>query len=137
MSDSNRSHVLRKLADLLEAHPEVEMPIIDSYDDEITKIRFQFTSHGEKAAAAASVVMKAFPGAFKKTYANAYFFMSGEFEGVPVEINTYRADVCVARKVGTETKQVKDPEALKAIPMVEIKVPVYEYDCKPILGDAA
>jgi len=134
---SSRSDVLRQLADLLEAHPEVEMPYVDSYDNEITEIRFQFTSHGGDAAEAASTVTKAFPGAFKKLYGDNYFKLVGEFMGVPVHVNTMRADVCVAREVGTEMKKVQDPEALKAVPMVEIEVPVYEYDCKPILGAVA
>lgn len=137
MATNNRAEVLRALADLLEAHPEVEMPAIDSHGLELTGIRFQLTSHGERAADTAALAAKALPGEFRKLYSDGYFFLFGEFHGAPVKITALREDVCVARQVGTTTKQVKDPAALKLVPEIAIEVPVYEYDCKPILAKVA
>lgn len=134
---SNRSDTLRALADLLDEHPEVEMPYVDCWGDEITGIRFQLTSDGDQAAAKAAAVVKAFPGPFRKDWGDDSLTFRGEFAGAPVEVRTNRADVCVARQVGTKTVMKKDPEALKAVPEVEVEVPVYEYDCKPILGPLA
>ena len=131
---TQRSDVMRALADLLDQHPEVETPYLDSYDDDINLIRFQFTSHGERATDATATTIKAFPGAFKKTYSNGDFYARGSFAGVRVEIRTLREDVCVAREVGTKTVKQRDPEALKLVPEIEVEVPVYEYDCKPILA---
>ena len=91
---SNRSNVLRKLADLLEAHPEIEMPYLDSNyaDFDINTIRFQFTAHGEAAADAAAAVTKAFPGPFQKVFNDDDFYLYGKFEGVTVDIRIDRAD---------------------------------------------
>jgi hypothetical protein len=133
----SRSDTLRALADLLEQHPEVEMPYVDPYGDEISMIRFQLTSHGEEAAATAARIVKAFPGSFRKDYDESYFTFYGEFVGVPVEVRTMRADVCVARQVGTRTVAKPDPDALAEVPLVEVEVPVFEYDCKPVLAEAA
>jgi hypothetical protein len=133
---TQRSDVMRALADLLDQHPEVETPYLDSYGDDIRLIRFQFTSLGGRAADATATTIKAFPGAFEKTYSDEDFYMRGSFAGVRVEIRALREDVCVAREVGTRTVKQRDPEALKLVPEIEVQVPVYEYDCKPLLGKA-
>jgi hypothetical protein len=137
MNTTNRVNILRKIADLLEAHPEIETPYLDTYDHNIDCIRFQFTSHGERAADAAAAVMKAFPGPFTKRYVGDDFYLYGKFEGVTVDIRTRREDVCVARQVGITTQKVRDPEAAAAVPFVEVEIPVFEYDCKPILSSVA
>ena len=134
---TQRGDVMRALADLLDRHPEVETPYLDSYGYDIDFIRFQFTAHAEHATAATAAVVKAFPGAFEKRYSGGYFYMTGTFAGVPVEIRAMREDVCVAREVGTKIVKQRDPEALKLVPEIEVAVPVYEYDCKPILGGVA
>ena len=131
---TNRTHVLRKIADLLEAHPEIETPYLDTYGLGINLIRFQFTSHGTEAAAAAAAVIKAFPGSFTKVYNGDDLTLRGSFEGVPVQIRTHREDVCTARQVGVTTQKVRDASLAAAVPFVDIEVPVYEYDCKPILS---
>lgn len=134
---SNRIETLRALADMLENHPEVETPNIDAWGTEdINLIRFQLTSHGEDATASAAAIMKAIPGAFTKSYSDDYLTLVGKLAGVSVEIRTMRADVCIARQVGTKAVKQRDPEALKLVPEIEVEVPVYEYDCKPILAKA-
>jgi hypothetical protein len=127
---------MRALADLLDQHPEVETPDLDSYGGDISLIRFQFTAHGERATDATAKTIKAFPGDFEKTYYGKDFYARGSFAGVRVEIRTLREDVCVAREVGTKTVKQRDPEALKLVPEIEVEVPVYEYDCKPLLAKA-
>lgn len=133
---TSRSATLRELANLLEAHPEIEMPNIDPYGSDLEMIRFQLTSLGDAAAATAALIVKAFPGPFRKTYDESYFTFTGQFAGVPVEVRTMRADVCVARQVGTKTVLRPDPVALEAVPDIEVEVPVFEYDCKPVLAEA-
>jgi hypothetical protein len=139
MTETDAQHnarVLHALADFLLKNPQIEMPDLDSWE-RVNLIRFQLTSHGDRAAAAAAETAKAFPGAFRKDYNDAYFNLSGEFEGVRVEIRTLREDVCVAREVGTRTVQVPDPEALALVPKLDLEVPVFEYDCKPILAEVS
>ena len=133
---SNRVHIMRKIADLLAEHPEIETPYLDTYTYDINAIRFQFTSHGEGAANAAAAVVKAFPGSFRKSFAGDSFNLYGTFEGVKVEIRTMREDVCTARQVGVTTQKVRDASLAAAVPFVDIEAPVYVYDCNPILSGA-
>ena len=133
---TQRSDVMRALAELLDQHPEVETPDLDSFGGDINLIRFQFTSHGERSTEATATTIKAFPCAFEKAYAGDDFCARGSFAGVQVEIRTLREDVCVAREVGTKIVKQRDPEALKLVPEIEVEVPVYEYDCKPLLAKA-
>ncbi|GAA3730466.1 hypothetical protein GCM10022239_03810 [Leifsonia bigeumensis] len=137
MSTPSRTTVLHALADLLAEHPEIEMPYVDPSGEDIAMIRFQFTSHGEASASAAAAAAKAFPGSWRKSYDDSWFTMYNEFCGIPVEIRTMRADVCEARQVGTTIVKQRDPEALKLVPEIDVEVPVYEYDCKPILAAAS
>lgn len=134
---ASRSDVLRALADLLDQHPEIETPNVDSYGGEINMIRFQLTSHGEEAAPVAAAIVKAFPGRFEKVYSGQYFTFVGAFAGTRVEVRTMRADVCVARQVSTRMVTQKDESAVAALPDIEVEVPVFEYDCKPILAAVA
>lgn len=50
----------------------------------------------------------------------------------------YRREVCERVQVGTKTvtKSVPDPEKLAEVPTVEVteEVPVYEWECKPLLA---
>ena len=133
---TQRSDVMRALADLLDQHPEVETPDLDSWGGDINLIRFQFTSHGEGAIDATATTIKAFPCAFEKAYSGDDFCARGSFAGVRVEIRTLREDVCVAREVGTKIVKQRDPEALKLVPEIDVEVTVYEYDCKPLLAKA-
>lgn len=61
-----------------------------------------------------------------------------QFDGVKVEVLAYRDEVCERVVTGTETvtKKVKDPEALAAVPEVEVteERETYEWVCKPLLG---
>jgi len=134
---TQRSDVMRAVAELLDQYPEVETPHLDpSWRGDIELIRFQFTSHAEYAANETAKTIKAFPGDFEKTYSEGNFYARGSFAGVRVEIRALREDVCVAREVGTKTVKQRDPEALKLVPEIEVEVPVYEYDCKPLLAEA-
>ena len=135
---TNRSDVMRAVADLLDQHPEVETPYLDhAWGGDIELIRYQFTSHAEDAADATAKTIKAFPGDFEKTYSEGNFYARGSFAGVRVEIRALREDVCVAREVGTKTVKQRDPAALRLVPEIDVVVPVYEYDCKPLLaGDS-
>ena len=64
-----------------------------------------------------------------------------QLDGVKVEVLAYRNELCERIVTGTETvtKKVPDPEALAAIPTVEVteEVETYKWVCKPLLADAS
>lgn len=49
-------------------------------------------------------------------------------EGVEVKLD-FDYGVCEKVQVGTKVEEQYDPEALDAVPKVEVEVPVYEYMC--------
>lgn len=46
-----------------------------------------------------------------------------------------RDAVCTKRVTGVETIRTPDPEALKAVPMIEVEKEIVEWDCNPILAE--
>lgn len=65
----------------------------------------------------------------------------GHFGAVKVKLLTYRTEVCERVVTGTETvtKKVKDPEALAAVPEIEVteEVERVEWRCGSLLAGAA
>ncbi|MGH9151352.1 MAG: hypothetical protein ACRD03_02875 [Acidimicrobiales bacterium] len=54
----------------------------------------------------------------------------GRFGAVEFRVVANRDQVCTRRQVGTTTEMQRDPSA----PMVEVEVPVYAWDCEPVLS---
>lgn len=61
------------------------------------------------------------------------------FGVLKAEVLAFRSEVCERVVTGTETvtKKVKDPEALAAVPEVEVteEVETFEWVCRPLLAD--
>lgn len=70
-----------------------------------------------------------------KSYSENYFTAYVTFNnGVMTAIYSARENVCRRTQLGTTTQEVPDPDA----PKVTVEVPVYEWQCDPILaGDDA
>lgn len=73
-------------------------------------------------------------------------YLHGDYAGallifgpITIQVYTEREEVCERVVVGTktETKKVKDPEALAAVPEVEVteEVEIVEWRCMPLLAD--
>jgi hypothetical protein len=73
---------------------------------------------------------------FKDGLGDDWFVAVLKWGPVELHINANREQVCEARQVGTKTVKQKDPAKLAEVPEVEVEVPVYEWDCKPLLGGA-
>ena len=120
---------LRKLADLLEAKPELILP-------DITKSTIKFWC--EDAAQTAETA-KLMPTGWAKNnpttsgYDADYYRLTGNWEGASVVVVALRSDVCERVIVGTETVTVP---AVKAALETVVQRPVYEYQCEPLLAKA-
>lgn len=128
---------LQALVDLLRAHPELRSPF--QYSEILNSISHVEDPKAELAgwARATSHLRPS------KDYDGDYAHLVIHF-GPDIDLKVYagRALVCERIVTGTETvtKTVKDPEALKAVPEVEVteEVETVEWVCSPLLaGDAS
>jgi hypothetical protein len=121
---------LRMLADLLEARPELMKP--HGY---LQVIPLGEVQSREQLAAWA----RALPGKKEKQITDQFANLVGTLRGVQVKVVAYRDEVCERVVLGTETvtKKVKDPQALAAVPEIEVteEVEQVEWVCRPMLAD--
>lgn len=125
---------LRALADLLDAHPELELPY-DGYRSPISVIPYGAQAQREQLAAWA----KALPGEKKKDARDTQFYLTGSLHGLEVRLICTRDDVC--ERVVTGTRQVvieeADPAAVAALPKVRRVETVedVEWRCGSVLAE--
>ena len=121
---------LRKLADLLEAKPDLILPY------QVGKDSIDFYPTG---AAQTAQTAKLFPSGWTKNDPNAskydadYYKLFGKWEGVEIIILELRSAVCERVQVGSRTVIV---DAVEAAPETTEERPVYEYICEPLLAKA-
>lgn len=125
---------LRRLADILDAHPDVPLP----YQGSATPMTFHFLSAADPKGDLARMA-RVFPGPFAKDHRDTYFDLEGRLGGLRVKFTAYRAAVCerVVTAVDTVTETVPDP--LVVVPLVEVtrEVERVEWVCSPLLAEAA
>lgn len=121
---------LRALADLLEAQPELMKP--HGY---LSVVPLGERQSREQLAAWA----RALPGRKQKQITDEFANLVGFLRGLEIKVIAYRDEVCerITTGVETVTKKVKDPEALAAVPEVEVteEVEQYKWICRPMLAD--
>lgn len=126
---------LRKLADVLENHPEVPLP----YEGGTIEMTFHFLSgkdpKGEMAATA-----RALPTSFTKEADGKYFDLKGSLAGLKIRLCAFRSEVCERVVTGTREVEVTepDPEALAKVPTITKTVTVEDvkWECSPVLAPA-
>jgi hypothetical protein len=131
---------LRALADVLERNPDVPLPY-----QGITSPIVTYFLHTENPRAELATAARAYPCDFRKEYEGdgegATFRLAGKLHGLNVELVAYRNAVCERVVTGTRevTEKVKDPEALAAVPEIEVTKTVEDVSwvCSPILAPAA
>lgn len=121
---------LRQLADLLAAHPELMTP----------HGALQVIPLGEQQSREQLAVWaRALPGKKEKQINDTFANLVGTLRGLQVKVVAYRDEVCerVVTGVETVTKKVKDPQALAAVPEIEVteEVEQVEWVCRPMLAD--
>ena len=126
---------LRALADTLEQHDELPLPARDG-----GRITWSFLGDSD-AREQMAVAARAIPCNWRKDMwgqEKHYFDLNGELHGLPITLGAYRDDVCERIVTGTheETKTVKDPEALAAVPEVRVTETVedIEWRCGSLLA---
>jgi hypothetical protein len=125
---------LRALARALEQHPELELPHTGT-GSYVTVIPYGPDEQRQQLAAWAS----AMPGKKDKAASdNGQYYLIGAFRGLRVKLICERADVCTRVVTGTTevTTEVKDPEALAAVPTITVTevVEQVEWRCHPVLN---
>lgn len=125
---------LRALADMVEQNPELGEVLrylhlsthIFAEDDPKAKL-------GTFAKTAARYAAKV-----DKNFTTGFALVVADFGGVRVSVQADRDEVCERVVTGTEsvTKTVPDPEALAAVPTVEVteEVETVEWVCRPLLA---
>lgn len=121
---------LRALADFIEKHPEIETSYLDD-------VNVWWFDDAEKLADLARAAMR-FGAKVDKRISESQYNLSITFGSLKTSALAQRGDVCERKQVGTETvtKSVPDPAKLAEVPIVEVteEVPVYEWECKPLLA---
>lgn len=141
MNNDERSEYiagLRQLADVLEQHDELPLPVQGT----LLPMSMCFLS-GDDDRSAIAAGARALPCRLDKRVrdgsgCDSYFDLHGQLHGLRVQLTAYRDDVCERVVTGTEevTRTVKDPEALAAVPEVEVTetVETVEWRCHSILA---
>lgn len=131
-------HGLRMLADLLEQHPDLGLPFEGNTAEMMVFIN-RTDGQRERLARWASVL----PGTKTKSGAgtgDTLFALHAKLRGFSLKVIADRDEVCekVVTGVETVTKKVKDPQALAAVPEVEVteEVETYEWRCTSIFAGA-
>ena len=127
---------LRKLADLLEDHPEVPLPY-QGQDPTCSRLSFNFLDVRDDNKAAMAAAARAFPGKLEKgTTADTYFDLRGNLDGLYYELTAYRHAVCERVVTGTQTITRAVPDPSVKVPLVEVTedVEVVEWRCSPIMA---
>lgn len=128
---------LRQLADVLEAHPEISLPV-SSGTTRFGAMSFPCGS-GPDAAQAMAAARRAFGSAsWTKNVTNSdhgnWLNLAGQLAGLHVELYAARDAVCTRRVVGTEEREV-DVQVTPAVTEKRTEtVEIVEWDCEPILA---
>ena len=129
---------LRALADAIDGNDDLPLPSQGS----ISPITIQFL-HGDDPRAAMGAAARAIPCNWRKntwegSSGTAYFDLTGELDGLHITLTAFRDTVCERVVTGTRevTRTVKDPEAIAAVPEVEVTETVedVEWRCGSLLA---
>jgi antitoxin component HigA of HigAB toxin-antitoxin module len=129
---------LREIADFLDAHPEVPLPYLSSFQTgnwENTLDIYLVSEKGQKEKLAA--IARAM-GHADKVMDGDKMRVFRRFAGITLIAQASRDQVCERVVIGTREIEVeeKDPEALAAVPVVKVTKTVedVEWRCAPILA---
>lgn len=127
---------LRILADVLEKHPEVKLPI---HGHSGSPLLFYFTEDAGDVEAMAAA-RKALPCTWRKSFTDGggkytpWFNLSGELAGLAIQLYAPRDAVCERVVTGTEDREVDEVVQPEVTRKVVKPVEVVEWRCHPILA---
>ena len=108
---------LRQLADCVDAHPELFCCTSGLMVNLFAQSRDEFAERARQL------------GSAEKVEVGDWYVLRKTFGPHCVDLNIARSKVCSQVQVGICTVSVPDPEAVSALPLVEIEQPVYEWQC--------
>lgn len=127
---------LRALADVIEANPHIAPQFEYALKHGMNVFVRGDDAQGEMAELIRIALRH--KGDITKQAVGEYMAVSAAWGAVTVDFNAARDQVCerVVTGVETVTKTVKDPEALAAVPDVEVteEVETFEWKCLPLLA---
>jgi hypothetical protein len=133
---------LRQIADWLEQHPEVPTPHLGHAGSakliatNTPTLSIYVWNDPKKQMAAIARAM----GTAEKEHDGDRFRLIRHFAGIALAVSATRDEVCERVVTGTRevTEKVRDPEALAAVPLVEVTRTMedVEWICPPLLADA-
>ena len=126
---------LRQLADVLERHPGIPLPL--AHDRPLTFLFAREDARESLAAAARAMPSPSWEKSSSESEQNSWFDLHGRIAGLRVELTAQRELVCTRVVTGTEDREVEEvvrpAETRKVVKPVE----VVEWDCGSLLSAAA
>lgn len=127
---------LRMLANALEQNPDLRLPYSGSRSHLLVIPSWEENQRAELAAWS-----RVLPGRKEKQTNGTAFYFKGKFAGLGINVICDRDEVCERVVVGTETvtETVKDPEAVAALPDIQVteEREIVEWRCGSVLADEA
>ncbi|MGH3379523.1 MAG: hypothetical protein ACRDP6_32790 [Actinoallomurus sp.] len=128
---------LRRLADIIDNHPEVPLPV-DGSDPKYLRMSFHFLSEDDPRAAMAATRRALGVPMEKDDSVSNYFSLKGNLAGLYFTLTAFRKDVCERVVVATREVEVEeaDPAAVAALPKVKRTEVIedVEWRCTPLLA---
>lgn len=132
---------LREIADWLDAHPEVELPYLNSSSTGslVPTLTIMLGSWNDDQREQMATIGRAMGTFDKHARPNGdRFTIYRRFAGIVLAATADRDEVCERVVVATRevTEEVPDPEALAAVPLVSVTKTVedVEWVCRPLLA---
>lgn len=128
---------LRRLAEIIDTHPELPLPYEGSSSD-YGRMTFHFLSAEDPRAELAAARRALGVPLEKKASDDKYFDLRGSLAGLYFTMTAFRKDVCERVVLATREVEVEEPDplAVAALPKVKrtVKVEDVEWRCTPLLA---
>ena len=132
---------LRNLAEFIEQNPELAAGFRYTLQTTALNIHLQYDRDAAPQLAEYAKAAARHGAKVSKDVDDQFHNLIFDFGGAKARVIAYRNEVCERVVTGTDTvtKTVPDPDALAAVPTVEVTetVETYEWVCKPLLGTEA
>jgi len=132
----NQSTMLRKAADLLDAHPDLPAPLISCFTSGRVDIAWQLMNdddHKDDQRPAVQAIVRALGGKWTKMDGGDTLYLNQVRDGIKLTICVTREQVCERVVKGTETVTVP---AVEARPERTEEREIVEWRCEPVLAAA-
>lgn len=132
LDELTAADICRAAADLIDAHPDLPAPFVAPAHRALSwhLWPWEYTD----AQATARDIRRTIGGTWDKSYSGEDLVLRRDHAGITYTITVKREAVCTRRVVGTETVTLP---AQAALPERTVEREVIEWDCDPILAEAA